>query len=280
MKLCQQQINKLREIPIGLILEQSTAARADPHDKNKWHTSKGPVSINGQKFINWHTSKGGGGAIDLVMHLHGLNFRQAVQWLQANHPTHTYASNPETTPGRELLLPAQDPGKLPEIIDYLSAERALPSATIQRLIATHKLYADTHANAVFLMLGKAKETVGAELRASGQKRWHGMAAGTRKDKGCFYISAKGWNTYILCESAIDAISCHTLHPQSCCLSTAGVHPNPAWLIWLLEKKKPIYCGYDNDRAGERNAQKLIQTYPMIKRLTPMQKDWNLDLVTA
>lgn len=278
MKLCQQQISKLREIPIRGILEQS-AAKPDRYDKNKWHTPQGTLSINGQKFINWHSAKGGGGAIDLVMHLHGLSFKQALQWLQTNHTRYTQTACSHTAKPK-LLLPKEDPTKLPKVIDYLTSQRAVPSTTIKQLIAKHKLYADTHANAVFLMLGKAKDKVGAEIRATGQQRRHGMAPGTRKDKGCFYISPKRLNTYILCESAIDAISCHTLHPQSCCLSTAGVHPNPGWLIWLLEKKKPIYCGYDNDRAGELNAKKLIQAYPTVKRLAPKEKDWNLDLVAS
>ena len=40
---------------------------------------------------------------------------------------------------------------------------------------------------------------------------------------------------VLCESAIDAISCLTLHPGYQCLSTAGARPDPRWLPPLLDQ---------------------------------------------
>jgi hypothetical protein len=41
------------------------------------------VNIDGSKFYDFapEHSKGGGGAIDLVMHVNQCNFRQAVVWL-------------------------------------------------------------------------------------------------------------------------------------------------------------------------------------------------------
>jgi hypothetical protein len=40
-------------------------ATPDLHDRAKWHTSRGVLSVNNQKFMNWAT--GTGGAIDLLI---------------------------------------------------------------------------------------------------------------------------------------------------------------------------------------------------------------------
>jgi len=57
------------------------AATTDPHDPAKWHTDQGVLSLTGPKFMNWNHGVGGGGAIDLVMHLRQLSFGQALECL-------------------------------------------------------------------------------------------------------------------------------------------------------------------------------------------------------
>jgi hypothetical protein len=79
---------------------------------------------------------------------------------------------------------------------------------------------------------------------------------------------------VLCESAIDAISCHALHPDYRCLSTSGARPDPAWLGALLAQGHPIYCGFDADPTGDAMAQRMRDLHPFIRRLRPPAKDWN------
>ena len=75
---------KLREIPLIDIISNSGAIR-DKYDQHKFQTSKGTISITDQKFMNWSLGKGGGGSIDLVMHLYQLDFCSAVIWLSNNY---------------------------------------------------------------------------------------------------------------------------------------------------------------------------------------------------
>ena len=84
---------------------------------------------------------------------------------------------------------------------------------INFLINSGKLYADNRGNAVFLLLGKEKKVVGAELRGTNDLRWHGMVPGSRKDLGCFYVKTPNANKIVICESAIDALSYFTLQPD-------------------------------------------------------------------
>ena len=145
---------------------------------------------------------------------------------------------------------------------------------IDFLISCGKLYADNRANAVFLLLGKEKRVVGAELRGTTDSKWHGMVPGSRKDLGCFFVKRSNTKKAVLCESAIDAISYFALHPDCMALSTSGANPNPAWISILIKKRFDIYCGFDSDETGDSLANRMILLYPAVKRLRPNKHDWN------
>ena len=268
----RERADRLRGLPLEAVLIRSGATR-DPADKAKWHTGCGVISVTGAKFMNWNRSVGGGGAIDLAMHLVGLRFMEALEWLSRNFPTHG-TSDPSPVPPRPFLLPPRDDGKLTAVRRYLYDHRHLPAALVEPLIAGGSLYADTRGNAVFLLLGKEEEPVGAEIRGTISVPWRGMAPGSRKDLGYFSIPVLEPPTVILCESAIDAVSCLALHDRSLCISTAGARPNPLWLESLLRNGKPVYCGFDADRTGDQTARAMIETHPTVKRLRPTLKDWN------
>ena len=157
---------------------------------------------------------------------------------------------------------------------YLIQERAILPSMTDALIASGTLYADRRSNAVFLLLGKGNIPVGAELRGTGPQRWRGMAPGSQRDLGYFSVQAPQPAMTILCESAIDAISCFLLHPTSLCLSTSGARSNPRWLPALLSQGIDIYCGFDADAAGDTMAEQMIALHPSLRRLRPCQHDWN------
>ena len=79
---------------------------------------------------------------------------------------------------------------------------------------------------------------------------------------------------VLCESAIDAISCHALDRERICISTSGVRANPRWLPALIVRGHTIDCGFDADEAGDEAAKAMMTRYPLIQRLRPSAKDWN------
>ena len=173
-----------------------------------------------------------------------------------------------------------DPRRLSQVRRYLTGPRRLPEQLIEPLIASGKLYADQRGNGVFLLeAGTANTPVGAELRGTGSEVWRGMASGTRKDRGYFRTGTPKSQTLILCESAIDAISCESLHSGSLCISTSGARPNPRWLRGLLNRGNTVHCGFDTDSAGESTAAAMLALHPAIHRLRPPAHDWN-DALTA
>ncbi len=264
-------LDQLRRIPLAAVLREAGAQR-DRYDKAKWHTPKGAISITGLKFMNWQRSAGGGGAIDLAMHLNDLGFPAAVVWLQQHFPLPLVAESPPAA--RRLALPPPDCGRLSAVRHYLAHDRAIPPSMTNSLIASGTLYADQRGNAVFLLLGKDDTPMGAELRGTGPQRWHGMAPGSQRDLGYFSVQAPAATMAILCESAIDAISCWLLHPSSLCLSTSGARSNPRWLPAVLSQDIAVYCGFDSDATGDAMAEQMIALHPSLHRLRPSQHDWN------
>jgi hypothetical protein len=279
----------VRGVPLENVLLFRGAQR-DRQDKAKWHTEQGPLSVTGPKFTNWHGGQGGG-AIDLVMHLAGVDCVTAVEWLERHFPAGPLArrDSPAHDPGKEstaaekpgmLRLPVADVCMLGRVRQYLTRRRGLAASVIEPLVQSGTLYADSRGNAVFLLVaGKAQRPVGAELRGTGPRAWRGMAPGTRKDRGYFWVGAPGSREIVLCESAIDSMSCFQMKPQRICISTSGVRAHPPWLDGLLARGYRLYCGFDADGPGNAAADRMMALHPAVRRLRPPAHDWN-DALTS
>ena len=267
----RDRLHQLRGIPLESLLV-AIGARRDHQDKAKWHTTQGAISVTGMKFMNWNQGRGGGGAIDLAMHLNGLDFKAAVAWLRHHFPLCDYSQSPPSA--RSLILPLPDHSQLRTITQYLVHDRGITPSLIASLVESGRLYADTRSNAVFLLLGKENTHVGAELRGTGSTHWRGMAPGSQKDLGYFSLDAPAATMIVLCESAIDAMSCFLLHPSAFCVSTSGARPNPRWLPLFLSHGCPVYCGFDADPTGDAMAQQMNALFPAVRRLRPTEHDWN------
>jgi len=273
----------VRGVPLETVLRLRGAVRA-PHDPAKWEAEQGPLSVTGSRFMNWSRSQGGGGAIDLVMHLTGLDCGAAVEWLERNttgcvaiedQAPRSSAGLPDTPGLSSLRLPPRDDRQLNRVREYPTQCRRLSAALLDPLLPSGRWYADQRGNAVFVMVrGKPNQPVGAELRGTGSRVWRGMAPGSRKDCGYFWIGDPNARVLVLCESAIDAISCFQLRGSCICISTAGVRTDPAWLPGLITRGYEIHCGFDTDEAGEAAAARLIALYPIVQRLRPPAHDWN------
>jgi hypothetical protein len=107
----RQQAQRLRAVPLPAVL-LAAGAVPDPHDKARWRTSTGTLSVTGCKFLDWNRGCGGGGAIDLVMHLYGVNFTDALAWLRARFAHQNLAPAPRRIPKPPLKLPIKDPHNL------------------------------------------------------------------------------------------------------------------------------------------------------------------------
>jgi hypothetical protein len=172
----KDEIVRLRQLPLETVLEGFGAQR-DPQDPTRnWKTQVGRITVTEGKFYNHDQEKGGGGAIDLVMHMGDFSFPKAVAWLgghvgkdaaiaqyQAEAVKHA-GRILETTPSPKLEVPAPDASKLARVKNYLVEKRAIPEPIVDVAIEKGRLWADKYGNAVFGLRDVEGNQVGAELR--------------------------------------------------------------------------------------------------------------------
>lgn len=274
---------RLRDAALEPLAERLGYAR-DPRHRQRWRRAGSVLSIRGAKFFDHACGRGGGGAIDLVMHVRGCGFREALAFLDGGpQPRPTPATTPVEQPC--LRLPDPAPGQWPAVRDYLARVRCLDPALLEHCRRSGSLYADRRRNAVFTCRDHSHNTVGAELVGTctlpDASSFKGLAPGSRRDRGSFWLATSPAppSAILLTESAVDALSALLLPvpglPADCLLvSTAGTARRlPRWLS--IGPRAELLCGYDADAAGDRAAQALSRSHPQLRRLRPPDaKDWN------
>jgi hypothetical protein len=277
--------NSVREIPLGEIAPQ-LGLELDRHDKNKWKSEQYVISINGQKFYDHLAQKGGYGAIDLVMHVQGRNFKEALDWLSngASYVSPERSLQQKLEP-KPFQLPVADESKWAAVRQYLTQTRQLPTVLVDELHRQGMVYADAKQNAVFVRKSVDGALTGASLRGTyNGSQFKGLATGSRRDNGWFsFVSGEGeLKRIVLVESAIDAISAAALAKQSgkaMFVSTDGAGYLPYdWLRQQQQRGVRIMAAHDTDAAGEEMARKVMEALPDTIRARPKYgKDWNEQL---
>ncbi|MDE0129820.1 MAG: toprim domain-containing protein [Gammaproteobacteria bacterium] len=278
-----------RNIPLDRVAA-ALGYRRDPADRARFRREGSLISINGEKFFDHLHGTGGGGAIDLVIHATGCRFPEALRFLGGREGWGRVATIPADR--RRLRLPGPSPRAWPKVRDALVRQRALRTKVLEACHGRGLLYADDRLNAVFVCRNAGGRPTGAEIlgtapRAS-TKRFRGMAPGSRKARGGFWLPCDRNRPaiVILTESAVDAISARSLRIQgtrehgAVVASTAGITNSvPPWIEgW---KPRRIVCAYDADSAGDGAADRLAVNDPRVIRLRPYgAKDWNEILLRA
>ena len=280
--------NHVRDVPLAKLAVQ-LGYRPDPRNPARWKRPGSVLSITGDKFFDHHRDHGGGGAIDLVMHVRGCRFQAAVEFLErhAGLPRPAPVPTSPNAPDRRnrLRLPAPAERLWDPVRDFLTTARGLDPALLERCRQDGILYADSRRNAVFVCRDRHQHPVGAELvgtrPAPDGRSFKGMAPGSRKARGGFWLPANpdDLDVLLLVESAVDALSAlrllaPSLPPDTLLASTAGIATTlPRWLQAFRAPR--ILCAYDADPAGDQAADALRRNAPHCSRLRPVgAKDWN------
>ncbi|MDE0530489.1 MAG: DUF3991 domain-containing protein, partial [Albidovulum sp.] len=138
--------------------------------------SRAALSISGARFFDHLAGRGGGGAIDLVIHAEGCGFLQALRRLEGLAPR-----GPRGGDGPSDFL---EDRAWAQVRRYLLRSRALDPRLIERCRRIGILGADARANAVFACRGRDGGKTGAELVGTRPGRpFKAMAPGSRKAEG-------------------------------------------------------------------------------------------------
>ncbi|MBD3805170.1 MAG: plasmid recombination protein [Thioclava sp.] len=294
--------DRLRALDLARVLD-ALGFEQDPREKIRWKAEGFNITLGeGAKIGKWwdHASqKGRGGAIDLVAHVMGTDFKSSVAWLASRFGEGAAAADLTAQLRRQAVAqvkeavaerdpftpPAPAPEHWPGVRRHLVEDRALPAPYIDKLHQQGDCYADARRNAVFVCRDEDGQAVGAELKGTVQRqdgtRFTGMAPGSRKDRGGFRVGSVARAAVVyLVESAIDAISLIRLRALDgekgiAVVSTAGTTPEPRrWFEGLADTVRRV-CAFDNDPVGDKAAQALRRH--RFERLRPEGKDWNDDL---
>jgi hypothetical protein len=286
----------IRDIPLIQVLATAGYVK-DKDDSAKWRGPAGIISIdvkNGKsRFFNHSNQQGGGGAIDLCIHLFGFDFKGAVAWLGSEFrpglavgaALHSVREAAIEAARHPTPLPVPDALTWPRARDYLIKIRGLSPKAVDVLHEKGRIFSDGFANLAFVYTHfKTGEGVGCELRGTDPEiPWKGFR-GVKKATG-FWIRKRNSREVVIVESAIDAISFAQLHPDRICdvVSLGGVGVAQARQIAQEAKQadKILTIGFDADTAGDQVAAGIIHEFPQTQRLVPTKgKDWNDDLLKS
>jgi hypothetical protein len=297
-----QQAEQLRDLPLDSVAWQLGLTKTKGDDK--YHGENHIINIDRTQWYDFHPSqdKGGGGAIDLVMHVNQCDFKEARAWLQdrfgesdmlraVTHHARTQALKVvKSSPSPQFVPPAEDESNWQAVHNYLTQKRGLPENLVVGLKERGLIYADSNQNAVFLMRSLDGETVGAFLRGTrGENNtFMGYAPGTKRTDGWFYVGRGGQpddeiHTCVLCKSPIDALSKAVLSlsdnkgmPQEKTMYLAADSAKSLPLEFLKRLPKVI-AAFGNDDAGNSMAQTIKELLPSSFFVRPQTLDWNEQL---
>ena len=146
------------------------------------------------KYFDHLRGRGGGGAIDPVVHARGCSPAAAIRWLAGLVPVPTPTAEAAVRAGPRptaFVPPVPCARSWPRVRTWLVEERGLEAFRVDGLHGTGLLGADARGNAVFLCRDMRGWVTGAELvgtrRMADGRRFRGLAPGTRRSAGGFRI---------------------------------------------------------------------------------------------
>ncbi|WP_321164300.1 DUF3991 domain-containing protein [Chlorogloeopsis fritschii] len=300
----KQLADQLRDLPLEDVAWHLGLTQ-DTKGNLRWKGVGHIINIDDSKWYDFSPSvnKGGGGAIDLVMHVMGCKFKEAIATLNdrfgeslmqravTHHAREQAAEIAQTEPTPQFVPPVEDETNWQAVYNYLTQKRGLSENLVQHLHTSGLVYADSQQNAVFLMRGLDGETTGAFLRGTRgeDNTFMGYATGTKRTEGWFYIRWGGQPSdeiqrVVLCKSPVDALSFAMLEvealgemPQqrTMCMAADNVR---SVSVEFLKNIPTVVAAYDNDAAGDETAQAIMELLPLSCRVRPQAKDWNQELL--
>jgi len=304
---------QVRAIPLETVIER-LGGEVDRYNAHKYRLDGEHISITDARFYNHDRQQGGGGAIDLVMHTAGYDYREAVAYLRDTHGAEAaitaatwHSARDGQQQAREIVehaerpafrAPTPDEGRWSQVRNYLVEQRQLPSELVDDLHNRGTVYADHRANAVFIRQDADGQAVGASLRGTApDSDFKGLALGSRREEGHFAFTVGQPAPYMavqyhIVESPIDALSRAALIQREGVrgeyhfISTDGHGEIPRRHIDEgLAARGLVHCGFDNDKGGATLWARVQEAYPRAEALVRERppagaKDWNDALRTA
>lgn len=292
----QYQINRAKNIDLldyvtqrGYSFFQSAANeyRLNEHDS---------LVISNNKW-KWFSQDIGGDTLDFVTKYEGKGFKEAMEILlgeKGKEKVKEYDSKSKEQEVKEITKLPEKADNYRRLFAYLNKTRKIDPTIIQDMINDGKLYQENqYNNCVFIGKNKDEDVKYClKVGTNTYKKYKGEIKGSNKAYGIELCVAQESEKVYIYESIIDAMSHATMikiqggnykeHNRISLGCVADMkleqflkdHPNIKVIVSCL----------DNDKAGIEATEKIKDKYTkegyQIKRILPINKDFNDDLVAA
>jgi Plasmid recombination enzyme len=285
-----QLVDPLRLVSLEKVAE-ALCLESDHQARPTWRHQGHQIRINGTQFYDWHETqmKGGGGAIDLVMHVHQSDFKSAVAWLsdrfgeemmiKAGSEYAKLAAQEAGSPRFEPPTPAVE--KWAEVRSYFVGQQ-LPGGLIDALHDQGLLYADGEGNAVFLQRDLHSQEVTGAYRQNGDS-FSGTVLGSDRERGRFYWLRGGQpedavKQVVVGQTPMDAVAIGVMRPvpavKTMYLSVDGVMPTE----YLREcAPNKVTVAMNQDELGQHLVRQAQEELSQVRQIRPKQVDWMEEL---
>ena len=244
----------------------------------------------------WHSRGAGGhGAIDYLMKMEHMPFRQAVEAVSQcaiPRPAPCATLGAASRCPKALVLP-EKAGMTLRLYDYLCRKRGIDSGIVNTLIQKETLYEDRRGNVVFVGHDEHGKARFASLRGTyGDPPFRGDCAGSDKRYSFSMTACALSERLYIFESPIDAMSHASLENAAVGDAGAGERHNRLSLAGTSDTALPFFLNQhptvcelvfclDNDPAGRETAALMARKYAdkgyHTSIILPAGKDFNEDL---
>jgi hypothetical protein len=299
--------DKVRGIPLRDVLEhygfeikpEGRTLRA----KSQHHN----IAVTGTRWFDNKAGLGGGGAIDLVIHLAKVNFSAACRSLAdeflplaAGQTALSFPkswqepSHPERKSFEELaaIYALREDSNWPIARAYLIEQRKISPPLVDELHARGSIYANDHRpnpSLVFLHRDQHGKLHGASLRDTRHQSLFRPCLGNKVTAWFSVGDPADVDRIAAVESPIDALSYYSLFGcrggRLAVVSCAGATVPRELMLQGYDRRQAFVIALDNDPAGQRGRQKALdETMDWVGfKLSldcPKLNDWNDDLIAV
>jgi hypothetical protein len=297
--------DQVRGIPLRDVLErygfqvrpEGTTLRA----KSKYYN----IVVTGSRWFDNKAGVGGGGAIDLVIHLAKANFSAACRSLATEFLPLAAGQSLLSFPKSSRELPHPEKKSFEELAAiyairddsswsvaraYLVERRKIAADLVDELHQAGTVFANNHCpnpSLVFLHRDLQGVVRGATLRDTKHQSAFRPCLGNKLTAWFAVGDITTAPSIAVVESPIDALSYYCLHAhrpgELTVVSCAGAIVPQELMAQAYERKQSFIVALDNDRAGEQGWRKARDASAewigfQISSHSPKHKDWNEDLI--
>ncbi|MGB7792154.1 MAG: toprim domain-containing protein [Terrimicrobiaceae bacterium] len=299
--------DQVRGTPLRKVLEhygfkvrpEGTTLRAKDAHRN--------IVVTGGRWFDNKAGIGGGGAIDLVIHLAGVNFSAACRslakeflplaagqtrlsiptsWQESPHPERKSFEQPAAR------YAVREDSNWPIARAYLVEHRRISPALVDELHARGSIFANDHLpnpSLVFLHRDQHGKVRGATLRDTRHQSVFRPCLGNKLTAWFTVGDLAKAGRIVAVESPIDALSYYSLFgfrgESLAAVSCAGATVPRGLMLYAYEGRRSFVVALDNDSAGQRGWQKAREETLgwagfKLSSDCPKRKDWNDDLISV